>query len=191
MPRRDFTAFAIAIILLLTLSGVSAAQKIRQLELFGVPLKGATRDQLRQAFRQNGMQPISESNYADVYDPRNVLEGASKLEVGFVKATDQFAIAAYTFSAFMDTQLIRKVINMVSTKYGRPSSQSGDYALGPVKALWNMGQDMKIEVSRGWPDTTTFLYYIDNAAFNKMKAEIVSDVNSRERQKAQSQNKAF
>jgi len=91
----------------------------------------------------------------------------------------------------MDTQLVGKVINMVSTKYGRPSSQNGNYGLGPVTARWSVEQGMQIEVSRGWPDTTTLLKFIDSSAYNQMRSEIDSEKNTQEHQKAKSQSNAF
>ena len=196
MLYRDVAAFLITIALFLTLPSVSAAQKVRQLELFGVPLKGATRDQLRQALKQNGMRLISEDNYVSLYDPQGVLEGATEfmfryipsMKVGF---PDEFAIAIYKFPAFMDTQLVEKVIKMVSTKYGRPSSRSGRYKVGPVEAIWNMGQGMRIKVERGWPDTTTYLSYYDQIAFNQMLADNAETKKAQERQKAKSQGNAF
>lgn len=91
----------------------------------------------------------------------------------------------------MDTQLVGKVINMVAIKYGRPSSQNGNYGLGEMTAKWNMGQGMLIEVSRGWPDTTTYLKFIDSSANKQMSAEIDAEKNAQATQKAKSQSKAF
>lgn len=91
----------------------------------------------------------------------------------------------------MDTALVGKVINMVSSKYGHPTSQSGNYGLGQVTARWNMGQGMQIEVSRGWPDTTTTLQFIDTAANGQMNAEINAEKNAQAQQRNKAQSKAF
>lgn len=182
-----------AVVLFSVLPVAAADHKDQQLELFGTSLKSATRDQLRQAFKQNGLKATREDNnyWVDTYNAQGVLDGASTFQAGYVAATGKFAFTEYTFSGFMDTQLVGKVINMVQTKYGRPSSQSGNYGLGPVTAKWRMGQGMQIEVSRGWPDTTTFLKFIDSPAYKQMQAEIDSENKAQERQKAMSQNKAF
>lgn len=195
MPRR-ISAFAIAIILFLTLPSVSAAQKVRQLELFGVPLKGATRDKLRQALKQSGMRLIREDDYVSLYDPQNVLEGATEFMLRYIPSTkvgfpEEFAIAIYKFSTFIDAQLVEKVINMVTMKYGRPSSKKGHYKVGPVQALWNLSQGMRIKVERGWPDTTTYLSYYDQVAFNQMLADDAVMKKEYEQQKAKAQNNAF
>ena len=164
-------------------------QKAQQLELFGVPLKSATRDQLRETFKRNGMRAIREdrNHWIDSYDARGVLNGSSAFIVGYVDATDKFAFAVYTFSGLVDTQLVGKVINMVSTKYGRPSSKSGNYDAGPVRAEWQLSQGMEVMVCRGWPDTTTSLIYRDASAFRQMTEEMESVENAQERQRPKPQ----
>ncbi len=191
MQFRSFVAATAIAVAFISQSAIAADQK--QLELFGVTLKGATRDQLRQAFKQNGLRVTREDNsyWVDTYNAEGVLDGASQFQAGYVAASGKFAYAQYTFSGFMDTQLVGKVINMVSTKYGRPSSQQGNYGLGEVTAKWNMGQDMQVVVSRGWPDTTTFLQFIDSSSRRQMNAEIDAEKNAQATQKAKSQSKAF
>ncbi|HET8871168.1 MAG TPA: hypothetical protein VFM48_12010 [Aquabacterium sp.] len=191
MQRRSWIAASAIALAVSTFPAMAAAPK--PLELFGVSLKGATRSQLRQAFKQNGLRATREENryWVDTYDAQGVLDGASDFAAGYVSASDKFAYAQYTFSTFMDTELVTKVINMVATKYGRPSSQSGSYGLGPVTARWNMSQGMQIEVSRGWPDTTTYLRFIDSAAYSQMRAEIDAEEKAQSTQKAKSQSNAF
>jgi hypothetical protein len=191
MYRRKFIVASACALILSVQPAVAADQK--PLELFGVSLKGATRDQLRQTFKQNGLRAKREDNnyWVDTYDAKGVLDGASDFQVGYVLATGNFAYAQYTFSGFMDTQLVGKVISMVATKYGRPASQSGNYGLGEVSAKWNMGQGMFIEVSRGWPDTTTYLNYIDSSANKQMNVEIDAEKKAQATQKAKAQSKAF
>lgn len=190
MQRRSFI-IATATTVFSALPAIAADQKL--LELFGVTLKGANRNQLRQALKQNDLR-VKREDYAywvDTYDAQGILEGASDFQAGYVSATGKFAYAQYTFPSFMDTQLVGKVINMVAIKYGRPSSQNGNYGLGEVTAKWNMGQGMLIEVSRGWPDTTTYLKFIDSSANKQMSAEIDAEKNAQATQKAKSQSKAF
>jgi len=175
-------------------SSISASGKGKnRLELFGVSLKGATRDELRVAFKQNGLKATREEDryWVDTYAAEGVLEGANEFSAWYVAATGKFAYAEYSFPGFVDTQLVGKVIEMVSTKYGRPTSQRGDYRLGEVIAKWSMGQDMQIVVSRGWPDTTTTLRFIDLPAERQMNTEISSETNRQKVQKAKSQSNAF
>ncbi len=191
MQRRSFLFAVAAVAACSAFSAMAAEQK--PLELFGVALKGASREQLRQAFKQNGLRAIREDSayWVDGYDAQAVLDGASKFEAGYVDASGKFAYAQYTFPGVMDTQLVGKVINMVATKYGRPRSRSGDYNLGPVTARWDLGQGMQIEVYRGWPDTTTLLRFLDATAYAQMRAEIDAATRAQERQQAKAQSKAF
>jgi hypothetical protein len=191
MQRRSFIAATGVALIVSSLPTFAANQK--PLELFGVTLKGASRDQLRQAIKQSGMHATREDNsyWVDTYDPLGVLEGATNFNAGYVAATGRFAFAQYTFSTFMDTQLVTKVINMVSTKYGGPDSLTGNAGLGPVTAKWNVGQGMQITVSRGWPDTTTYLLFTDAATNSQMLAEIEAHKKADATQKAKAQTKAF
>lgn len=193
MQNRIFSVVLIIFALLCFTIPAAAEKKPQQLELFGVPLKGAQRDQIRQAIKKNSLQPVREDkNYwIDTYDAQGVLEGATEFVAGYVSATDKFAYAEYKFPAFIDTQMVVKVINMVTMKYGRPSSKRGSYGLGEVSAKWNLGQGMQIEVYRGWPDTTTYLKFVDTSAHNQMRAEITAAKNTQERQKTKAQNQAF
>lgn len=164
-----------------------------KLELFGVPLKGASREQLREAFLKNGLRPIRvDNNYrGDTYDAEGVLDGASTFEAYYVRKTETFAVAEYKFPGFMDTQLVTRVITLVTNKYGRPTSRRGDAGLGPVTATWNMGQGMFIEVSRSWPDTTTSLIFVDEKGLAAVRAEQKAHRDQQDRERAKSQSKAF
>ncbi|MGH8192458.1 MAG: hypothetical protein ACREP2_13565 [Rhodanobacteraceae bacterium] len=165
-----------------------------QLELFGVPLKGATRTELRAAILRGGLKPIRVDDHyiADEYDPRGVLAGASELIVNYTDdRTQQFAIASYKFDGFMDVGLVTKVERLVASKYGPPDHRSGDPNLGPVDYRWYFPGGMMIEVGRDWPDTTTFLDYTDNAAWAKLKTEAAADKAARERAKAKAESSAF
>lgn len=176
--------FTVAAAILATLP---ASQDLRQtetvppLELFGVPLKSASREQLRQVFKQNGMQAVREDQKHWIDSYQGGADGSPEFIAGYVEATDKFAFAVYTLSG--DTKLVANVVDLVSTKYGRPTSQSGSYDSGPVRAEWHLSQGMEIMVCRGWPDTTTSLIYRDASAFKQMINEMETVENSQEPQK--------
>lgn len=169
-----------------------AAEK-QPLEIFGVALKGATRDQMRQAVKKNGLVPVREHNSAwvDLYKAEGVLEGATEFQAGYVMATGKFAYAEYKFPAFVDTKQVGKVVDMVTAKYGKPAAQQGDYSVGEVTAKWNVGHGMQVVVYRGWPDTTTYLRYVDPSARLSMNAEIEAENRAATAETAKAQNKAF
>lgn len=183
-------ALALAVATMFTVHDAQAAEP---LALFGTPLKGASRDVLRQTLAKSGLTPtrVDNSYYCDEYDTNDVLRGATKLTVCYTEDNNSFASAEYTFPAFMDTGLVKRVIDTVSVKYGRPSSLSGSYGLGNVTARWIEPQGMEIRVARGWPDTTTYLDLIDVANDRKMHAQMQAAEQARLRQRAQSDSKAF
>ena len=162
-------------------------------ELFGVKLKGATRNQLQQALKAGGMKPTSvgDNAWTDTYDSSGVLQGSSEFHIGYVRKTGTFAIARYTFNGFMDTGLVTKVARMVASKYGPPSVHQGNDSLGEVTYRWNLPEGMAIRVERGWPDTTTYLNFDDPAAIAAMTAEWAVARNRAEREEAKAQSKAF
>ena len=57
----------------------SQAKPPAQLELFGVQLKSATREQLREVFEAGGLQPVrvEDKYWVDTYSAAGVLDGAS------------------------------------------------------------------------------------------------------------------
>lgn len=191
MKRRLFVLISAVAAFSLSTTSFAAGQK--PLELFGTLLQGTTRDQFRNALKQSGVRPTREDNqyWVDLYDAKGVLEGASVLQVGYVVATNKFAYAEYTFDGFMDTDLVGKIIDKVTSKYGRPTSQTGNYGLGPVSARWSLGQAMQVIVWRNWPDTTTYLKFVDIVANAQMQGEMDAAKKIEDGQKNKAQSNAF
>lgn len=162
-------------------------------ELFGAKLANADRPQLRAVLKQNNLGINREDNryWYDLYDPSAQLQGASELQVGYVQQSGRFAVARYRFESFMDTEQVKQIISMVSQKYGKPARLRGNWQLGEVVATWNMVDNMEIEVSRGWPETTTYLQYRHRPSHAAMMAEIKANDAAEERSKANRQGNAF
>ena len=125
-------------------------------------LKNSNRTLLRKMFIKAGLKPkkLNKDAWTDIYDVSGSLDGAKTLEVVFTKTDGRFAMGEYTFPSFMNANQVQGIIELVSNKYGKPDDIEGNLALGPVKAIWRAGQ-MRIFVSRGWPDTTTYLTYVE------------------------------
>lgn len=159
---------------------------------FGTPLKDAERGALRQAINKGGVQATREDNnyWCDQYDAKAALEGAEDLTVCYEIKTQRFASATYKFPAFVDAGKVREVVDMVSRKYGKPGRVSGSYGLGEVTATWKLGS-VDIEVSRGWPDTTVYLTYLDRTRHARMKSEIKAQENTERNATAKRQSQAF
>ena len=126
---------------------------------------------MRASLRRRGVSVIKSAPWIDLYDARRILEGVTTLRIGYVRATQKFAIAEYTFPSVADTQQVRRIIAMVSEKYGPPQASSGNLAVGAVQAEWQLPGRMRIVVDRKWPDTTTYLNYVDDEAFTEQQAE--------------------
>lgn len=174
-------------------SAAYAATAAAPLQLFGTTLKGATRTQLRHVFKSRGMKALREDDrhWDDLYDPRGVLSEATAFGVEYEEATGAFAEAQYTFQSFMDTGQVTRIIALVRSKYGAPSSLHGSADLGEVTARWNLPDGMQIAVHRGWPDTTTYLDYIDVASEAFVKLEMDAARKAELKAKAKRQGNAF
>jgi hypothetical protein len=178
---------------LLALMLAPAVQAAMPLQLFGVSLHDASRATLRAAVKKAGLIPVrvDDQYYCDKYAVNGHLKGAKTLVVCYTGKRNRFAYAEYIFPTFMDTALVTRVIAMVKVKYGAPDHLDGDENLGAVTATWNEGADMNIEVSRGWPNTTTYLDLIDAPNKSRMNAEIQADKAQKQKQQAQQQSNAF
>lgn len=174
-----------------TLTATSIAHAA-DVSFFGTPLKDAERSALRQELNKGGVQATREDNnyWCDQYNAKAALEGAEDLTVCYEIKTQRFASATYKFPAFVDPGKVREVVDMVSRKYGKPIRVSGSYSLGEVTATWKLGS-VDIEVSRGWPDTTVYLAYLDRARHARMNSEIKAQENTERNAVAKRQSQAF
>lgn len=160
--------------------------------LFGIPLKNASRKDLRAAIKKQGAKVKSEDNnkWGDSYASEAILSGSTVLSVTYAN-DDRFAGASYTFPGIMDSQLVVKVKEMVESKYGTPGESSGNPGLGAVSYGWKLKDGIRISVSRGWPDTTTYLEYTDPKNYKTMKAEMEVQQQKKEAQKYRAQDKVY
>jgi hypothetical protein len=148
-----------------------SSQKVVQ--LFGIDLQNATRESLETACTTAKLKPfkghVGPKYMYDKYIVTNQLKEAKELEIGYTD-TQKFAIATYTFPSKSDTQQVKRIIDMVSSKYGLPASSIGSYAQGEVKATWEFG-DIIITVSRKWPNTTTTLEYVNKVMYETLNKQ--------------------
>lgn len=159
--------------------------------LFGVELKCTSRLIFRDALKKNGVKVSREDAryWYDLYDSSAVLDGSSELAVAYIN--NSFVTASYTFNARMNTEKVKEVRDMVAKKYGEPVSSTGSPGLGEVRYTWELKDGIKVEVSRGWPDTSVTLAYIHPANLAAMKAEQARQEEAKKAEKRNQQNKAF
>ena len=142
--------FTFTIIILISFSIYSSSIYAKSLKLFGISLNNASRTTLESAVQKAGLIPARQGlNYwCDSYKVNGRLSGASELYVCYTR-NNRFANAQYIFPSFMDTGIVKRVIAMVSDKYGKPDSINGNYALGEVTAYWHFGSNEEIKIFRG------------------------------------------
>jgi len=170
------------------------------LKLFGVPLVGAQRNELRTALKKAGVRALREkySYWADQYDPSGILNGADNLYVEYSQesdangwgSTDYFAVAQYRFPSSMDSGQVTRIRDMVASKYGSPNQSSGNPNLGKASFTWHE-DGVDIWVYRRWPDTTTYLEYIVPEINKAMNAEIAANNRRTQQKKFKAQSNAF
>ena len=194
MHRRELLAILPSALILHASRCFGADSKKPALQLFGTTLKLAKRSDLRKVFRQSGLRPTREDDryWVDTYKvPDGILEGATEFEAAYLLTTGTFAYARYKFPGFMDTKLVGKVVRMVQGKYGAPIMTVGREELGPMMVEWSAGNGMWIQVSRDWPDTTTYLKYEDTMANAILRKEMSEEKARQELEKSKSQTNAF
>lgn len=160
------------------------------IQMYGVRLSSAKREAMRQALRSHGLKAVREDSryWVDVYDAKGLLSGASQFYLGYAAATQQLAFAEYAFANFMDSHHTQQIVKMVTDKYGPPAEIVGQLAMGSYTARWRMADGMQIQVVREWPETSTYLKFLNTQVEAEMKAEL--DKETASRQKAKSAEKA-
>jgi len=131
-------------------------------KLFGVEIKCATRDVLRIAVKQAGaiIKHKDSGYFADTYHSEKLLKNSDSLILLYTdESPNRFAQAKYTFNSHLDAHQVVEVKEMVVSQYGVPDNATGNLSLGEVIYKWYLSDGIELTVSRGWPDTTTFLVY--------------------------------
>lgn len=151
--------------------------------LFGLSIKCTNRVTFQDAIKKFGGVAKREGGtyFSDIYDAKSLLTGASELFLTYT-SNSEFAAAQYTFPSHMDTAQVVNIRNMVASKYGNHDLMNGSEELGEVWYQWTLNDGVRLTVSRGWPDTTTYLIYKYDDNYNKL-------MNTIERQKIESEAK--
>ena len=140
---------------LLLLGGL--CQPVAALELFGVTLESTTRDALRQAAGEAGLELLregGEDNWFDAYDSSAVLDGSTRFYLGFVKRDQRFAFAEYEFRGLNQKQLVRNL----TAKYGEAEVHEGRF-VSDRSYRWQR-DGVRIELSSDWQNYKTRLLYV-------------------------------
>ena len=154
------------LLLLLLLVGFSSPAQA--LELFGVELESTSRDELRNAVKQAGVVLIregGEDEWFDVYDSSSVLDGSSRLYLGFVKQNQQFAFAEYEFNGVNPSPVLRNLTG----KYGAAKVRRGRFMSDKIYR-WQL-DGVEIRLSSDWQNYKVRLSYVIPANLASLQAE--------------------
>ncbi|MGE4262059.1 tetratricopeptide repeat protein [Shewanella sp.] len=167
-------------------------KKSASTEIFGIAIKCANRDQLMAAVKNAGASVIREdkNKWGDVYNSSSVLKGSSEFHIDYT-VDDRFAKAYYIFPSHMDANQITMVRDFVANKYGNPNSSKGNVSLGNASFEWHLKDGIILTVSRGWPDTTTYLNFTYPKNYQEMMNEYERQRKESEAKQYEKQNNAF
>lgn len=141
--------------------------------LFRIAIKCANRDALSKAIKAGGALPIAEDSgsWGDSYLTRSSEFGSSELYVAYT-LDNRFAIAQYTFADAMDMVRMRKILDVISSTYGKPNSeQPNEKHAGSLKYKWLLDDGISLSLTRDWPDKIVELTYTFEENFNAMVKE--------------------
>lgn len=160
--------------------------------LFGQNVAKADRTSMRAALKREQVPSRREddSYWVDLYDAAGLLDEATQLAIGYRASDSRLATLSYTFDSFMDTNQVVRIANLLSQAYGKPDQRSGDPSLGSMSYRWRR-DGLLIEVSRGWPSTTTTLIYINEPINKAMQAEIARERDRQAKERASQQQGRF
>ncbi len=135
-------------------------------ELFGLPLRSSTLDQMRTVVKQAGATLILESGEGqpyDIYDSRELLTGSIRLYLGHVGEDRRLAFVEYEFVGLKRPL----VLQMLSDKYGKPDARTGKFISDPGYHWVENGID--IILRSDWQNYRTRLSYVDPVALAELK----------------------
>lgn len=138
------------------------------LELFGVALESASRDEIRAATTAAGLvleREGGEDNWYDVYDSSTALAGSSRFYLGFVKKDQRFAFAEYEFRGLRQKQLLHNL----KLKYGKAKVRRGRF-VSDRSYHWQ-SDGIRIELSTDWQNYRTRLTYLNPQNMSALLAE--------------------
>lgn len=154
--------------LLLALLSMSLSGPAQALELFGVELESTSRDEMRNAVKQAGVVLIREGGddeWFDVYDSSSVLDGSTRLYLGFVRQNQQFAFAEYEFNGINPSPVLRNLTG----KYGAASVRKGRF-LSDKTYRWQL-DGVEIRLLSDWQNYKVRLSYVIPANLASLQAE--------------------
>jgi hypothetical protein len=147
------------------------------LQMFGVSLSTATRADMRQAIRNEGLKPKREDDafQEDIYEALNWMPGLLQLKFSYAPQGQRLARVDYVFMTFHDNAHVEDVKLRIEGRFGHPQSVTGREQSGPYQAIWRLPDQMEIFVAREWPQKTTQLRFTNLPVWGQMRPDSVRE----------------
>ena len=149
------------------------AQAEGGLQMFGVALSTATRADLRQAIRNQDLNPEREDDafQEDIYEALNWMPGLLQMKFSYAPQGQRLARVEYVFMTFSDNAHVEDVKLRIEGRFGHPHSVTGREHSGPYQAVWLLPDQMEIFVAREWPQKTTQLRFTNLPVWGQMRPD--------------------
>lgn len=159
--------FVLAVLILHSAIAVAA-----ELTLFDIPLRTASREEIRGAITKAGGKLKPSSRDVDQYDATAIgLPGATQLEVIYLE--NKLVMAQYSLSG--DAKQEERVRKMLVSKYGQPGGRGNfdsEY-IGDGKYRWRFGNDMELVFTKEFfgAQYISYVNKIEEARLGKLVKE--------------------
>ena len=163
------------------------------LQMFGVTLSTATRADMRQAIRNEGLKPQREDDalQEDIYDALNWMPGLLQMKFTYAPQVQRLARVDYVFMTFSDNAHVEDVKLRIEGRFGRPQSVTGREQSGPYQAIWRLPDQMEIFVAREWPQKTTQLRFTNLPVWATMRPDSIRENGQAIRREKNQNNQAL
>ncbi len=142
--------------------------------LFSNEILCASREDFHLAIIRAGgiLEQTSANRLLDRYDSHKLLANSSELEVAYTPE-GEFALARYKFPGYGDAHAVSQVKSMIQNRYGLPDIVRGSPRRGrKVSYVWKLKDGIRVSVTRGWPDTTIYMSFVNPAAYAKLSKQL-------------------
>jgi hypothetical protein len=141
--------------------------------MFGVRLSTATREDMRQAIRREGLavQREDEAFSEDIYEASNLMPGLLQLKFSYARDGQKLARVEYVFTTFSDNAHVGELMTRIESRFGRPQRVTGREESGPYHAVWRLPDQMEVFVGREWPQKTTYLKFFNVSVLGSASAD--------------------
>ena len=160
------------------------------LQMFGLRLSTAIREEVRQAMHQEGLVAQREDTAftADIYEAPNLMPGLQQLKFTYARESQRLAKVDYVFTTFLDNAHVGELMQRIESRYGRPAHIRGREESGPYHAVWRLQDQMEVFVGREWPSKNTYLKFFNVAVMGPSAVDMERDLAQQRPVKAQNPN---